>query len=143
MMIWGLALNFIGTVAEPMVEGGMVPRMGAARSGVSPAAAGRMAREALNDRQARPHEIGAPRWHPARRGLHAAMPARTRSARASHASLDSLGLHPSNRYQPTKAYAGDIAQSDCERALEPMEKKNPTWSFVCLPETVSPYGGLR
>ena len=45
-----------------------------------------------------------------------------------------------NRYAPIKAYTGGFAQSMCESAIPATEKKNPSWSFVCLPETVSPYG---
>jgi hypothetical protein len=45
-----------------------------------------------------------------------------------------------NRYTPIKAYTGSLAQSDCEGALQPTGTSNPAWSFVCLPETVSPYG---
>jgi hypothetical protein len=48
-----------------------------------------------------------------------------------------------NRYAPTKAYTGNFAQSECEGAIAPTQKSNPNWSFVCLPENVSPYGGLR
>jgi hypothetical protein len=43
-----------------------------------------------------------------------------------------------NRYQPFKAYSD---QYTCERDMRELwVEKNPAWSFVCLPETVSPYG---